>query len=37
MHGPAPSLEDFERLARAAWEEMPAAFRDMAGDVLIRI
>lgn len=33
----APSLEDIERLARAAWAEMPAAFRDMAGDVLIRI
>jgi predicted Zn-dependent protease with MMP-like domain len=37
MHETAPSLEDFERLARAAWDEMPAAFRDMAGDVLIRI
>lgn len=37
MHVNAPSLEDVERLARAAWEEMPAAFRDMAGDILIRI
>jgi predicted Zn-dependent protease with MMP-like domain len=37
MHGPAPSLEDIERLARAAWDEMPSAFRDMAGDILIRI
>ncbi len=37
MHTTAPSLEDFERLARAAWDEMPVAFRDMAGDILIRI
>lgn len=37
MIGNAPSLEDVERLARAAWDEMPAAFREMAGDVLIRI
>lgn len=33
----APSLEDFERLARTAWDEMPAAFRSLAGDILIRI
>ncbi|HRE43861.1 MAG TPA: metallopeptidase family protein [Terricaulis sp.] len=34
---PAPSLDDFDRMARAAWEAMPAPFRAMAGDVLIRI
>lgn len=32
-----PSLEDFDRMARAAWAALPAAFRDMAGDVLIRV
>jgi predicted Zn-dependent protease with MMP-like domain len=32
-----PSLADLERLARAAWAEMPIGFRDMAGDVVIRI
>jgi predicted Zn-dependent protease with MMP-like domain len=32
-----PSLDDFDRLARAAWEDMPEAFRAMAGDILIRI
>jgi len=37
MQTTAPSLEDFERLARAAWDEMPATFREMAGDVIIRI
>lgn len=33
----APSLDDLDRLAREAWEALPAAFRAMAGDVLIRI
>jgi len=33
----APSLDDFDRLARQAWAAMPGAFRAMAGDVLIRI
>jgi predicted Zn-dependent protease with MMP-like domain len=32
-----PSLDDLETLARAAWAEMPAGFRQLAGDVLIRI
>jgi predicted Zn-dependent protease with MMP-like domain len=32
-----PSLEDFDRLARAAWASLPAAFRALAGDVLIRV
>jgi predicted Zn-dependent protease with MMP-like domain len=33
----APSLDDFGRLAQAAWETMPAQFREMAGDVIFRI
>ncbi|PZO47073.1 MAG: hypothetical protein DCF16_18270 [Alphaproteobacteria bacterium] len=33
----APSIDDLDRLARAAWAAMPGAFRAMAGDVLIRI
>lgn len=32
-----PSLEDFDRMAREAWAALPAGFRDMAGDVLIRV
>jgi len=34
---PAPSLDDIERIARAAWEALPREFRALAGDVLIRI
>ncbi len=37
MDSLAPSLADFERLARAGWDDMPATFREMAGDVIIRI
>jgi predicted Zn-dependent protease with MMP-like domain len=33
----APSLDDFDRLAREAWDALPKPFRAMAGDVLIRI
>jgi predicted Zn-dependent protease with MMP-like domain len=33
----APSLADFETLAAAAWSKLPAEFRAMAGDLLIRI
>lgn len=33
----APSLDDFERLARAAWDAMPAGLRALAGDVVFRI
>ncbi len=33
----APSLADFEALAAAAWSKLPAEFRAMAGDLLIRI
>jgi len=32
-----PSLEDFDAMARAAWASLPAGFRAMAGDVLIRV
>ena len=32
-----PSLHDFEIMAAAAWEKLPPAFRQMAGDVVIRI
>jgi len=33
----APSLSDFEGLAQAAWNKLPAEFRTMAGDIVIRI
>ena len=33
----APSLQDFEALAAAAWNSLPAEFRNMAGDLLIRV
>ena len=32
-----PSLEDLERMALAAWVALPQTFRDMAGDIVIRI
>ena len=33
----APSLDDFARLARQAFDALPAPFRDAAGDVVIRV
>lgn len=33
----APSLDDLERLAVAAWERLPEQFRRICGDVVIRI
>jgi predicted Zn-dependent protease with MMP-like domain len=36
-NAPAPSLDDFARLARAAFEALPAPFRAAAGEVVIRI
>jgi predicted Zn-dependent protease with MMP-like domain len=36
-HAAAPSLDDFEALARAAFEALPAAFRQAAGPVLFRV
>lgn len=35
--GLAPTLDDLERLAREAWAALPAKFRALAGDVIIRI
>jgi predicted Zn-dependent protease with MMP-like domain len=32
-----PSIDDFYRLAREAWDAMPSQFRVMAGNVLIRV
>ena len=34
---PAPSLDDFARLAQLAFAELPDAFRAAAGEVVIRI
>lgn len=33
----APSLEDFDTLAREAFEALPAAFRALSGDVIIHV
>jgi predicted Zn-dependent protease with MMP-like domain len=33
----APSLDDIERLAIAAWQRLPGEFRRVCGDVVIRI
>ncbi len=33
----APSLLVFERMAQAAWADLPAEFRKPAGDLLIRV
>jgi predicted Zn-dependent protease with MMP-like domain len=33
----APSLEDIDRLAAAAWQRLPQEFRSMCGDVVIRV
>lgn len=32
-----PSIDDFERSAREAWNAMPDAFRKLAGDIVFRI
>ena len=34
---PAPSLDDFARLAREAFDALPAPFRQAGGEVVIRI
>jgi len=31
------SLDDFERMARKAWAELPSEFRQLAGDVVVRV
>lgn len=33
----APTLEDFEAMAGDAWAKLPADFRQMCGDLVIRI
>lgn len=33
----APTLTDFEMLAADAWQKLPAEFRAVAGDLLIRV
>jgi len=33
----APTLADFEELAAAAWERLPGEFRQMCGDLVIRV
>lgn len=33
----APTLADFERMADAAWRRLPKEFRDVCGDLVIRI
>jgi predicted Zn-dependent protease with MMP-like domain len=33
----APSLADFEVLAKSAWDRLPGEFRQMCGDVVIRV
>lgn len=39
LHAPlaAPSLDDFEAMARAAWSSLPGAFTRLAGDIVFRI
>lgn len=34
---PAPSLDDFEAIARRAWASLPSTFTRLAGDVVFRI
>ncbi len=33
----APALADFEALAAAAWDRLPAEFRKLCGDLVIRV
>lgn len=33
----APSLADFEAIAQSTWEKLPATFRTLARDVVIRV
>jgi predicted Zn-dependent protease with MMP-like domain len=33
----APTLEDIEQLAAEAWEALPAHFREMCSDVVVRV
>lgn len=33
----SPSLADFEAMAATAWDRLPAEFRQMCGDVVLRV
>ena len=33
----APALADFEALAAASWDRLPAEFRKLCGDLVIRV
>lgn len=33
----APSLDDIDAMARAAWAQLPEAFRALTGDIIFRI
>jgi predicted Zn-dependent protease with MMP-like domain len=37
QHAEAPDLATFEQIAQEAWERLPAEFRQMCGDLVIRI
>lgn len=37
QHAVAPTLADFEAMAQSAWERMPAEFRALAADLVIRV
>lgn len=37
LSAPAPTLDEIEELARAAFDQLPPAFRAMCGDVVIRV
>lgn len=37
QHASAPTLTDFEVIAAAAWARLPADFRQMCGDLVIRV
>ena len=37
QHATVPTLADFENMAKTAWDKLPATFREMAGDVIIRM
>lgn len=37
MHALPPSLDDLDHMAREAWSALPRPFRELAGDIVIRI
>ena len=36
-HWTAPSLDDVENLARAAWADLPEGFQRLAGEIIFRV